>query len=49
MSRGDIRRLARDASVFLGTAEPEEAPGAEMKSMRPPAMRPRFAEDDEEE
>jgi hypothetical protein len=46
MSRGDIMRLARDASRFLGTAEPEEAPGSEMKPMRAPT-RPRFDEEDE--
>jgi hypothetical protein len=48
VSRGDLMRLARDASKFLGNAEPEEDPGSEMKAMRPP-VRPRFAEDDEDD
>ena len=48
MSRGDVRRMARDASIFLGTAEPEEAPGSEMKTLRAP-QHARFAEDEEDD
>ena len=47
ISRGDLRRLARDASALLGQGEPEEAPGSEMKPMGAP-RRPRFDEDDED-
>jgi hypothetical protein len=47
VSRGDLMRLARDASAFLGSSEPEEDAGSEMKSMRAP-VRPRFAEDEED-
>ena len=49
MSRGDVRRMARDASIFLGTAEPEEAPGSEMKTLRAPAHQARFAEDEDDD
>ena len=47
MSRGDIRRLARDASALLGQGDADEAPGSEMKPMGAP-RRPRFEEEDEE-
>jgi hypothetical protein len=49
VSRGDLLRLARDASAFLGSAEPEEDAGSEMKSMSMRApVRPRFEEEEEE-
>jgi hypothetical protein len=47
ISRGDLRRLARDASALLGQGDPEDAPGSEMKPMGAP-RRPRFDEDDED-
>ncbi len=47
ISRGDLRRLARDASALLGQGDHEDAPGSEMKPMGAP-RRPRFDEDDED-
>ena len=49
LSRGDLLRMARDASVYLGAVPEEPAPGAELRPMRAPALiRPRFTADEED-
>ena len=49
ISRGDLLRMARDASVYLGAVPEEPAPGAELRPLRAPALRPRFTADEEDE